>query len=80
MYSTYHFESASEVNEDIIESIKLAFKGKSIVITIEEENTSKYEDVPEWQKQIVLERQEYYNANPHELIEWEEAKKLIKLD
>lgn len=38
MYTSYHFQSASEINKDIIEAIKAAFKGKPIVITIEEEH------------------------------------------
>jgi hypothetical protein len=37
MYTTYHFQSASELNKDIIEAIKTIFKGKPIVITVEEE-------------------------------------------
>ncbi len=37
MYTTYHFKSTTEINADIIEAIKAAFKGKSIVMTIEEE-------------------------------------------
>jgi hypothetical protein len=38
MYTTYHFQSASEINKDIIEAIKAAFKGKPIVITVEEDD------------------------------------------
>ena len=37
MYTTYHFNSAVEVNADFIKSIKAAFKNKPIVITVEEE-------------------------------------------
>ncbi len=37
MYATYHFKSAAEINSDIVEAIKAAFKGKPIVITVEEE-------------------------------------------
>jgi hypothetical protein len=37
MYTTYHFRSASEVNNDIIDAIKAAFKGKPIVITVDED-------------------------------------------
>jgi hypothetical protein len=37
MYTTYHFQSAADINNDVIEAIKTAFKGKSIVVTIEEE-------------------------------------------
>jgi len=37
MYTTYHFDSAQEINEDILEAIKLAFKSRPITITIEED-------------------------------------------
>jgi hypothetical protein len=37
MYTTYHFNSVSEITSDVIDSIKIAFKGKSIVLTVEEE-------------------------------------------
>jgi len=37
MYTTYHFKSAADINMDILNVIKAAFKEKPIVITIEEE-------------------------------------------
>jgi hypothetical protein len=37
MYTTYHLASAQEVTTDILEAIKVAFKSKPIVITVEEE-------------------------------------------
>ena len=37
MYTTFHFRSAKDINSDFIEAIKLAFKNKAIVLTIEEE-------------------------------------------
>ncbi|MEO0058716.1 MAG: hypothetical protein RLZZ312_363 [Bacteroidota bacterium] len=37
MYTTYHLSSAQEVNSDILDAIKVAFKSRPIVITIEEE-------------------------------------------
>jgi hypothetical protein len=37
MYTTYHLSSAQEVNTDILEAIKIAFKSRPITITIEEE-------------------------------------------
>ncbi|WP_395053477.1 hypothetical protein [Flavobacterium sp.] len=43
MYTTYHLASANEISSDIIDAIKLAFKDKSIVLTIEEEiDTTSY--------------------------------------
>ena len=37
MYTTYHLSSAQEVNSDILDAIKVAFKSRPITITIEEE-------------------------------------------
>lgn len=37
MYTTYHLDSAQDVNTDILEAIKIAFKSRPITITIEEE-------------------------------------------
>ena len=38
MYTSYHFKSAADINPDILEAIKAAFKGKAVVITVEEES------------------------------------------
>ena len=37
MYTTYHFKSAADINMDILNAIKTAFKEKPVVITIEED-------------------------------------------
>ena len=37
MYSTYHLQSAEDINPDIVAAIKAAFKSKPIKITIEED-------------------------------------------
>jgi hypothetical protein len=37
MYTTYHLASAQEVNTDILEAIKAAFKTKPITIIVEEQ-------------------------------------------
>jgi hypothetical protein len=37
MYTTYHLSSAQDITPDILEAIKIAFKSKPIVITVEEE-------------------------------------------
>ena len=37
MYTTYHFQSATEINTDILDAIKAALKSKPVVITVEEE-------------------------------------------
>ena len=36
MYTTYHLESADEMDSRIIEAIKLVYKAKPITITVEE--------------------------------------------
>lgn len=36
MHTTYHLKSAQELNSDIIDAIKTAFKSKPITIIIEE--------------------------------------------
>ena len=36
MYTTYHLESAQDVDTDLLDSIKATFKSKSITITVEE--------------------------------------------
>ena len=37
MYTTYHLNSAADINGDILDAIKNIFKEKPIVITVEEE-------------------------------------------
>jgi hypothetical protein len=37
MYTTYHLSSAQDINADILEAIKVAFKSKSITIIVEED-------------------------------------------
>lgn len=37
MYTTYHLKSAQEVNTDILDAIKAAFKSKPITIIVEED-------------------------------------------
>jgi hypothetical protein len=37
MHTTYHLDSAQDINTDILEAIKVAFKSRPITITIEEE-------------------------------------------
>ncbi len=37
MYTTHHFKSAADIDVNILNAIKTAFKDKPIVITIEED-------------------------------------------
>jgi hypothetical protein len=38
MYTTYHLTSAQEVNTDLLDAIKAAFKSKPITIIVEEDD------------------------------------------
>ncbi len=80
MYTTYHFQSAAEINADILDAIKIAFKGKPVVITVEEETKENAQEIPEWQKEVVRNRQQYFIDNPQELLNWEDEKKSINFD
>lgn len=37
MYTTYHLNSAEDINSDILNAIKSTFKERPIVLTVEEE-------------------------------------------
>jgi hypothetical protein len=39
MYTTYHLTSAQDVNTDILDAIKAAFKTKPITIIVEEDDS-----------------------------------------
>ncbi|MBO9620928.1 MAG: hypothetical protein J7539_18045 [Niabella sp.] len=38
MYTTYHLSSAQDINADILDAIKAAFKTKAITIIVEEDD------------------------------------------
>jgi RNA binding exosome subunit len=42
MYTTYHFNSAEEINQDIIDSIRATYKTRPINITVVEEDRVEY--------------------------------------
>ena len=52
-YTTYHLDSAQDINEDILEAIKVAYKSRPITITIEEEEDF---ELTEGMKTILNER------------------------
>lgn len=37
MYTTYHLTSAEEIDSDFIDAIKVTFKSKPIIITVQED-------------------------------------------
>jgi hypothetical protein len=56
MSTTYYLESAYELNSDLLESIKAAYKSKPITITIEEDEA--YVELDDNMKAILDERLE----------------------
>ena len=40
MYTTYHLESADEINSDLLDSIKAIYKTKPITIIVEEDENN----------------------------------------
>jgi hypothetical protein len=56
MSTTYYLESADELNSDLLESIKAAYKSKPITITIEEDEA--YVELDDNMKAILDERLE----------------------
>lgn len=52
MYTTYHLNSAEEVNSDLLDSIKATFKSRPITIVVEEDDM----DLTPEMKEILDER------------------------
>ncbi len=73
MYTTYHFKSVADINSDIIEAIKIAFKDKAVSITIKEEKEDILE-MPEWQIKLALKEKENLEKGNTELQNWNDVK------
>ncbi len=69
MQTTYYLSSAQEINADILEAIKIAFKSKAITITIEEQQLS---EVNEDTKEMLDYRLNDYLKNPNEVENFED--------
>ncbi|MGI9653314.1 hypothetical protein [Chryseobacterium sp. RLHN22] len=67
MNTIFHLSSADEINEDLIKSIKAAYKKKPISITIEEDVY-----IPEWQREEVRRRAKYAKENPESLLDFDD--------
>lgn len=67
MNTIFHLSSADEINEDLIKSIKAAYKKKPISITIKEDVY-----IPEWQKEEVRRRAQYAKENPESLLDFDD--------
>ena len=64
MYTTYHLSSAQEVNVDILEAIKVAFKSRPITITIEEDSNF---ELSQETKNMLDTRLNDYLQNPNDV-------------
>lgn len=69
METTYHFSSAQEINADILEAIKIAFKSKAITITIQEQLTPELNNET---KAMLDNRLSEYLKNPVEVENFED--------
>jgi len=74
MYTTYHFKSVADINADILEAIKIAFKGKAVSITVKEEMEDDTDGIPEWQMLLVLKEKENVEQGNTELKNWNDVK------
>lgn len=74
MYKTYHFKSVADINVDIIEAIKKAFKGKAVSITIKEEIEDNADAIPNWQMLHGVKEKENIELGNTELKNWEDVK------
>jgi hypothetical protein len=66
MYTTYHLNSAQELNTDILDAIKAAFKSKpiTIIVKVDEDDGELTEDMKTILDERVLEdEQTYLSAN-----------------
>lgn len=77
MQSTFHFNSSSEISTDILDAIKIAYKGKAVVITVEEIPSA--EDVPEWHKKMVMDRLQEVQENPDMILSEEAFQSKVQL-
>lgn len=69
MQTTYYLSSAQEINADILEAIKIAFKSKAITITIEEQQLS---EINEDTKEMLDYRLNDYLKNPNDVENFED--------
>jgi hypothetical protein len=67
MNTVFHLSSADEINDDLIKSIKAAYKKKPISITIEEDFS-----IPNWQKEEVRRRAKHAEENPESLLDFDD--------
>ncbi|WAC41722.1 hypothetical protein [Pedobacter sp. SL55] len=67
MDTTFRFSSAQEITEEFIEKLKSFYSGVPISITVQEDF-----QIPEWQKEQVLKRQQHIKNHPQSLVDFDE--------
>lgn len=67
MDTTFRFSSAQEITEEFIEKLKSFYSGVPISITVQEDF-----QIPEWQKEVVLKRQQHIKNHPQSLVDFDE--------
>ncbi|PQJ09973.1 hypothetical protein CJD36_014840 [Flavipsychrobacter stenotrophus] len=70
--NTYHIVVKKEYASAIIEDLQ-----KLDAVELIPESSF---EIPHWQIEEVLKRKEYYKLHPEELVSWEDAQKMIKVD
>jgi hypothetical protein len=68
MHTTFHLSSAQEINTDIIDSIKAAYKSRPISITIEEDLSL---EISEETKAMLDNRLNDYLQNPNDVADFD---------
>jgi len=60
MNATFHFTSAQEITTDVIQAIRLAYRGKPVTLYVQEDDPF----LPEWQMQEMRRRDAITGNNP----------------
>ncbi len=75
MQSTYHFKSAADIDMDVLNAIKTAYKEKPVVLMVEEEGDDSI--LYEAQKKFVLNSIKEYIEHPELLVNEHDAWEMI---
>ncbi|MFN0291426.1 addiction module protein [Pedobacter helvus] len=67
MDTTFRFSSAQQITEEFIEKLRSFYKDVPISITVQEDF-----QIPEWQKEVVLKRQQHIKNHPQSLVDFDE--------
>jgi hypothetical protein len=74
MQTTFYFKTAEEIQPDIIDAIKIAFKKNAVSITIKMEAPEALSNIPEWQTRLALKKLEEIELGNVELKSLNEVK------